>query len=260
MMYRIFTAALVASSSVAALSISSGCENALTQVATNTDANACLSASSLLNLVIQPNTSIITPVDNWLKLLCASSPCSNATLAAVVTNVTTGCSAELSSAGSSASSAASLTTALQQFYPTARKIVCLTDSGTNCITQTLTNIQAILGTLSISNVGEVIENAFTTSTNIPSNITCTNCVKEAYNVLNGDFPSTASSAASPLQSECGSSFLDGSAPSGIVESATTASAGSNSASGKATIMTRGALAGLSASVLVLGSSVWAFLA
>ncbi|KAJ6587045.1 hypothetical protein DFH09DRAFT_977461 [Mycena vulgaris] len=255
-MYRIFTAALIAASSVSAVSISTNCQNALTQVATNPDASACLSFGSLLSVVIQSNASIITPVDSWLKSLCSAAPCSNATLAAAVTNVTTGCSTELSSAGSV--SASSLTTMVEQYYPTARKIICLTDSGTNCITQTLTNIQAILGTLSLNNIGDVVANAFTT-TSIPTNVTCSNCVKQAYNVLNADFPSTASSAASALQSECGSSFTDGKTPTGIVESATTSSAGANSGSATV-IMTRGTLVGLSASVLVAASSVWAFLA
>ncbi|KAJ7703072.1 hypothetical protein B0H17DRAFT_1041500 [Mycena rosella] len=190
-MYRILTAALVAASSVSALSLSNECQTALSAVAANTDANACLSFSSLFTVVIQSNASIITPVDSWLKSLCSAAPCSNATLSAVVTNVTAGCSAELS--------------LVEQYYPTARNILCLTDSGTNCITQTLTNAQAILGTLSISNIGDVIATAFTT-TSVPSNVTCTNCVKEAYNVLNADFPGTLSAEASALQSECGSSF------------------------------------------------------
>ncbi|KAJ7497419.1 hypothetical protein FB451DRAFT_1076101 [Mycena latifolia] len=255
-MYRIFTAALVAASSVSALSISSACQNALSQVAGNSDANACLSISSLLSAVIQSNSSIITPVDNMLKALCAAAPCSNATLEAVVTNVTTGCSAELSSAGSSVS-ASSITTLVEQYYPTVRQLICLTDSGTNCITQTLTNIQTILGTLSLTNVGDVITNAFST-TEIPSNVTCSNCVKAAYNVLNDTFPDAVSSEASALQSECGSSFTDGSTPAGIAESATKTGTGSNSATAPSMIIGRGALAGLSASVLVVASSLWAF--
>jgi hypothetical protein len=247
-MYRVFTTALLAASSVSALSISSACQSALTGVATNPDASACLSAGSLLNVVLQSNQSIITPIDSWLKQLCSSAPCSNDTLSAVVTNVTTGCSAELSS--SPDSSASTLIPLVEQYYATARKIVCLTDSGTNCITQTLTNIQSILGTLSISNIGDVITKA-TATTNLPTNVTCTNCVKQAYNVLNTDFPSTASSLTSGLDSECGASFTDGSTPSDIKES--TSDNGKNSAM----TMTRGAFAG---SVLVVASSLWAFLA
>ncbi|KAJ7178407.1 hypothetical protein C8R43DRAFT_457182 [Mycena crocata] len=255
-MKRIFTAALIATSSVSALSISSTCQTALAGVAANNDANACLSASSLLTLVLQSNSSIITPVDTWLKTLCAAAPCSNDTLSAVVSNVTAGCSTELSGADSS-----TFLPLVQQYYPTVRKVVCLTDSGTNCVTQTLTNVQAILGTLSLDNVGGVIEKAVTTTaSSIPSNVTCTNCIKEAFNIVNADFPSMASSASSAIQSECGADFIDGKSPSGIVQSATTTGGGSNSASATAMIMTRGALAGLTASVLVLGSSLWAFLA
>ncbi|KAJ7446186.1 hypothetical protein B0H11DRAFT_1746190, partial [Mycena galericulata] len=246
--------------------ISSSCETALTQVAENSDANACLSLSSLLTTFINSNASIIAPVDNMLKSLCAAAPCSNATLSAVYTNarsdsVTTGCSAELSLVDGSGSSVSNLT----QWYSTARQIICLTEqvhttgSGTNCITETLTNIQNILGTLSLNNIGNVAANAFTTST-IPSNVTCSNCIKEAYNVLESSFPATASTAASALQSECGSDFTNGSTPSNIIESASKSKTGSNSASAIATIMPRGALAGLSASVLVVGSTLWAVLA
>ncbi|KAJ6594025.1 hypothetical protein B0H19DRAFT_1246741 [Mycena capillaripes] len=256
-MYRLLTTALLTASSVSAVSISTACQTALGQVAANPDANACLSASSLITAVVQSNASIIGPVDNWLKSLCAAAPCSNATLSAVITNVTTGCSAELSSSGSSDASAATLTPLVEQYYATVRQIVCLTDSGTNCITQTLTNIQNILGTLSISNIGDVIQKAFTT-TSVPSNVTCTNCVKQAYNVLNKDFPSTASALSSELNSQCGASFTDGSNASGIVESATTGSGNNNSA--KAMLVTHGAFAGLSAAVLVVASSLWAFMA
>ncbi|KAJ7924937.1 hypothetical protein B0H13DRAFT_1976805 [Mycena leptocephala] len=250
MIYRVFTTALFAASSVSALTLSSACQAALTGVATNPDANACLSVSSLLTTVLQPNSSIITPVGSWLKTLCSAAPCSNATLSAVVTNITTGCSAELSSADSSDTSASTLIPLVEQYYATARKIICLTDSGTNCIVQTLSNIQSILGTLSISNIGDVIEKAFTT-TSLPTNITCSNCVKEAFNVLNTDFPSTASTLSSGLNSECGSSFTDGTTPAGIVESASTT--GTNN-SAKGMIMTQGI-----AFVLVLASSLWAFL-
>ncbi|KAJ7188110.1 hypothetical protein C8R46DRAFT_1023577 [Mycena filopes] len=251
-MYRIFTTALLAASSVsAALTISSTCQTALTGVAANTDANACLSVSSLLTLAIQPNASIITPVDNWLKALCSAAPCSNATLSAIVANITTGCSTELASANSSESSADTLTPLVEQYYAVARQMVCLTDSGTNCITETLTNIQAILGTLSLSNIGDVIANAFTTTT-VPTNITCSNCVKQAYNVLNKDFPSTASSLTSELDSQCGATFTDGTAATGIVESASTTGGSGNSAN--TLFLTQGAAA------LLVGSSLWAFFA
>jgi hypothetical protein len=178
-----------------------------------------------------------------LKSLCSVAPCSNATLSAVVSNITTGCSAELAS---STISASSLTPYVEQYYATARKIICLTDSGTNCVTETLTNIQSILGTLSLSNIGTVIANAVST-TSIPSNITCSNCIKEAYNVLNGDFPSTAASLASELTSECGANFTDGSKPAGIVESATVTGTKS---SGHTMTVARGAFAG---SVLIVAS-------
>ncbi|KAJ7217927.1 hypothetical protein GGX14DRAFT_357924 [Mycena pura] len=235
--------------------ISSNCESALTQVAANPDASACLKVSALLGAALQPNASIVGPVDNWLQSLCGVAPCSNATLAAVVTNITTGCSAELSTADSS--SAASISTMVQQYYPTARKILCLSDSKTNCITQTLTNIQNILGTLSLNNIVDVIENAAKTNS-IPSNVTCSNCVKEAYNIFSQDFPSASSGLKGQLQSECGASMIDGSAPSGVVESAATTSAGAGN-SAKGLMLSRDGLAGLTAAGLIAASSLWAAL-
>jgi len=227
----------------------------LTQVAANPDASACLKISALLGAALQPNASIIGPVDGWLQSMCGAAPCSNATIAAAVTNITNGCSAELSTAGSS--SAGSITTLVEQYYPTTRKILCLSDSGTNCITQTLTNIQNILGTLSLSNVADVIENA-AKANSIPSNVTCTNCVKEAYNIFSQDFPSASSGLKSQLQSECGASMIDGSAPSGVTETAAATSAGAGN-SAKGVMLSRDGLAGLIAAGLIAASSLWAVL-
>ncbi|CAK5281591.1 unnamed protein product [Mycena citricolor] len=233
--------------------LSSACQSALSQVAANPDANACLSVSSLFATVLSPNASIITPVDNLLKSLCAAAPCSNATLSAVVANVTNGCSAELSMAPSSSTSSATLTALVEQYYPTVRQMVCLSDSGTNCITQTLSSLQTSLGTLSLNSIGTVISNAFKSNLRLPSNVTCTDCVKEAYNVLNQDFPSTGSALSTSLQNQCGSSFTNGSAPSNVVETATKPSTSANPSN--SALVQLGASSALGAFALVIGASL-----
>jgi hypothetical protein len=122
----------------AAAQISADCSSALLKVAANPDASACLAPAALIPaLAGGQNTSFIQSFDHWVNAMCTASPCSDATLSAVVKNVTVGCGKD-----SSVSSALLENLASAQFiYPTARKIVCLKDSGKNCVTQTLTSLQ-----------------------------------------------------------------------------------------------------------------------
>lgn len=152
--------------------------------------------------------------------------------------------------------------------------------NTNCITETLTNIQNLVGNLSLTNIEGLVASGFPSnvSTNDTSSVLCTDCVKAAYNVINTDFPSLISSEQSTLQSQCGSSFTgkqiaircsfsetsdfstDGSAPSGIVETASNSSSststGSNSAFG---VYSGNVLFGTSASILLALGSAFAML-
>ncbi|TFK44825.1 hypothetical protein BDQ12DRAFT_661487 [Crucibulum laeve] len=251
--------ALVAYAS--AQSLSNECQSALLAIAADKDASACLSPGSLLPIATgSSNSSIVPTVNTWLTSLCSAAPCSNATIAAVVNNVTAGCSAEFGN--SSSSSNAAVTSIIQQYYPTVRQVVCLKDGDTNCITQTLTNIEQATGTLSISNIFSIIANP---PANIPSNISCTNCVKAAYNIIRKDFSSLVSDSDSTLQQQCGSSFTDGATPSGIVESAATSGAAQttatgNTALGSVTFLSRGVATGAAASALVVISTALVFLA
>ena len=73
-----------------------------------------------------------------------------------------------------------------------------------CITELLTDIQDSAGTLSINNLLQIIPNLFSGGSNIPQNVTCSDCVKQAYNIVNKDYPGLIPS--SSLNSTCGSSF------------------------------------------------------
>ncbi|THV02375.1 hypothetical protein K435DRAFT_836442 [Dendrothele bispora CBS 962.96] len=210
----------------AAQSISDQCRTSLIQAAANSDVSTCLSPGTLLPLVTgSANNSIIDPINNWLGSMCSAPACSNDTISAFVQNVTAGCSTELSALGVTSDDASSIIPTIQAAYPTVRRVACLQDGNTKCVTQTLTNLQNVVGTLSVNNIANI--GATLASTDIPSNVTCTDCIKEAYNIINGDFPGVVSGSQSDLQSQCGDSFTDGQNPSGISESANTDAADSS---------------------------------
>ncbi|KAG5640788.1 hypothetical protein DXG03_007193, partial [Asterophora parasitica] len=233
------------------LSLSQPCTQALTIIATSADANACLTPSPLIPILTNSNTSIVEPINNWLTSLCAAPACSNNTLAAIVANVTTGCSAELTLAGFQSGDTSAVTALIQKYYPTARNVVCLKDGNTNCVTQMLTNVQNIAGPLTVQNILALIsENGM----DVPSNVTCTNCIKAAYNIVNAEVPGFLGSN-SDVQEQCGASFTDGATPSGITQSASDQAAGSTKNSGAFTF---GAFTG--ATALVAISSAFALVA
>src|ERR1700722_6945159 len=59
-----------------------------------------------------------------------------------------------------------------------------TKSNQLCVTETLNNVQNWLGTLSKSNAGDIIAEV-QSITSVPTNVTCTDCVQEAYNLVVG---------------------------------------------------------------------------
>ncbi|KAF8806451.1 hypothetical protein BYT27DRAFT_7102184 [Phlegmacium glaucopus] len=260
-MFRAVTfVALVAYAS--AQSISSQCLSSITGIVQNTDAATCLSATSLIPVISgsSSSASLIGPINNWLTNLCAAPACSNATLAAVVQNITTGCADDLSALGFTPSLTPDITNLVEQYYPTVRQVVCLKDGSTNCITQTLTNIQNLVGQLNLTTVSSLATGS--SLADIPTNITCTNCIKAIYNDINKAFPSAATTAVPALQSQCGASFTDGATPSGIVESANTAAAASSSSAalGDVSLLSRGVFTGLSLSSLVVVTTWFTLLA
>ncbi|KAF9024844.1 hypothetical protein BDZ89DRAFT_954353, partial [Hymenopellis radicata] len=198
--------------------LSSSCTTALGAVTANADANACLSPSSLISLAVgSANTSIIDPINTWVTNVCTRGACSNDTLAAIVTNITAGCSSELGTFGFDSSQTSTIISTVQEAYPTVRKVVCLKDGDTYCVTETLNNLQTSLGTtLSLSNIVSLFGSD---DTQIPSNITCSDCSKAAYSIVKADYPALVSDDESDVQAECGASFTDGSSPSGISQTA-----------------------------------------
>lgn len=190
------------------LSISSQCQTTLLGVAGSSDAS-CLNIAGLTPLLVaSQNESLIEPVNNWLAGACAEDACTDSQISNIVSNITSGCSSDLDSANIDSSD---LTSIIQQAYPTVRSAACLKDTTNNtlCLTSLLTDIQNEKGTLSISNIVNWVSLVFNgEATDLPSYITCSDCVKQAYNVVNSQQQAVATSTdvASAFQSQCGADF------------------------------------------------------
>jgi hypothetical protein len=156
--------------------------------------------------------------------MCSKSACSNQTLATLVTNVTSGCSTDLSSLGLDVQD---VTTTVQQFYPTVRQILCLQEyvlfwvfasspssrlltctspsSSTNqlCAVEGLYVIQNKTGTVSLDNISTVVP-----PISSEQDVACSNCVKAAYNIVLSNDPEVITSGVnSSLSNQCGTNFL-----------------------------------------------------
>jgi hypothetical protein len=193
--------------------------------------------------------------------MCGSPACSNDTIAAVVKNFTTGCSTELAAAGIGADALPTITATVQALYPTLRKVACLKHGGTFCLTETLTNLESVTGPLTLANLAKLAHNP---PTNLPANITCTDCIKATYNIFVQDFPTMVSGLKPTLETQCGASFVDGQTPTGITQSATT-SVASGSLSTKSaafsllSTLTNTVTLAVSASGLIVASTIYTFM-
>ena len=91
-------------------------------------ASQCLAISNLVPVVTAPSgTSIVGPLNTWLTSMCAAPGCNNATLDAVVTDLASGCSAELTQLGVPTDEK-TLAAAVEAAYPTIRNVACLAQS------------------------------------------------------------------------------------------------------------------------------------
>jgi len=246
--------------------VSSGCQQSLLNVL-GSPAAQCLNPSALLSLVTtSSSSSVIGPLDNWLKGLCQQAPCTNSTLSAVATNLTSGCSAELSSLSISVTDPTQLVLTVQEAYPAIRQVVCLKDNsaGELCTTEFLTDLQTSLGTLSISSIGQIIPKIISGSDAIPQNVTCSDCSKQAFNIVQQSFPDLLSNSgvSSSIGTACGSAFTNGATPTEVSQSASTASPGTNlkASSGTVSQLSAGSFVAIVVSTLVAVSSAFVVLA
>ncbi|KAH9945679.1 hypothetical protein B0H21DRAFT_709268 [Amylocystis lapponica] len=262
-----FVAAVVSGSTLsAAQSISSQCQSTLASVALSSDAS-CLDGTGLVALVAMgSNSSVVGPVTSWLSGMCGQPACSNATLANVINNVTSGCSSDLASLNIQSSDVSSIISAVQGAYPTVRQIACLKDTSDNtlCATETLYNIQNETGTLTTSNIESLysqVAGGSTPSFISNSTITCTNCTKAALNLVNQNMPGLLDADANnTISGQCGATFLNGASPAEISQSADLSSQ-STSPNGAAVLSVPvGAALGVAFSSLIAVSSAFALLA
>ncbi|KAI9066570.1 hypothetical protein FKP32DRAFT_1621942 [Trametes sanguinea] len=250
-----------------AQSISSQCQSTLASIVGSSDAS-CLNAQSLVGLVVSSstssNSSVVPTINSWLTGLCSRPACTNSTLASVVQNVTSGCSSELSALGLSNVNADELTTLVQTAYPTVRQVACLGDTSNNnalCVTETLNNLEPYTGTLTVANIESLASQIVSGSVpNVPSNVTCTDCTKAAYNLVQQNFGDLISGFSGDVNSTCGASFTDGSQPSSVTQLATdsTQSASQSSTANGAGVLSApigfGPFVGLAASSLLTAAS------
>ncbi|KAG6832833.1 hypothetical protein H0H92_009452 [Tricholoma furcatifolium] len=199
----------------------------------NADARACIKPSSLLPVLVGMGNgpeSIVGYLDTWLGDMCAAPACSDATLSAVITNLTNSCSDEF---GLDSSSMQQTISSFQAGYQTYRDVACLRDTNSsdiNCVTGTLRNIEAITGAMSLNDTDLTSISSVATK-GFPSSVVCTNCMKGAYTIINQNLPGTiASNVTSYVTGLCGASFANGGIPPGLVETAYNASAVSTSTS------------------------------
>ncbi|KAJ7703073.1 hypothetical protein B0H17DRAFT_1041504 [Mycena rosella] len=232
-----------------AQSLSEGCTNSLKAVL-NDPAAECLNTASLLSFFVGNAQSVPTTIDNWLTGLCSSGFCSNATLAAVVTNITTGCATDLSSVGVSGVPE-TVTQIVQEVYPTVRNVMCLKDDASNklCVTETLQSLEDIVGKMTVAdlNIATLVAD-FQKLVAGAANLACTNCTKAAISLASPiissipDFPL----AVQGIDALCGAGFIDGSSSdmAGVSQTANTeafAQPKSGAALGLTTSKTAGAV-------------------
>lgn len=208
---------------VHSFSLSSSCETAVKGLLTSPDA-ACLNPTAIFSFVLGNQGSIPATINTWLTGICSSGACTNASIVNVVTNLTSGCSAELSSLGVDSTSIQSqVINIAQQVYPSVRQVACLKDDSSNqlCALQTLNNLESVVGQLNMSDLTSLnlYADAQKLFANGAQNIACTNCAKESFSIAKSAFPSIVNQAIPDAQALCGASFVDGSLPDGISQTA-----------------------------------------
>ncbi|KZT00475.1 uncharacterized protein LAESUDRAFT_666091, partial [Laetiporus sulphureus 93-53] len=217
----------------------------------------CLDTSALISFYLASSSAPVDSyVDYWLKGMCAQSPCTNKTIAYLVTTAVDGCAADLTNYGLP-NNTDELTSLAQQYYPTVREIACFTCNNTRCVTETLDNLQTVTGTITKANAIDIGVSIANGTIKLPSNVTCTNCTKEAYNLVEENHPNLITSGINnTIVNQCGSSFVDGVEPTTINQTADAAvSSASTDASGALGLSMNTALGIAVSSFVVLSSTV-----
>ncbi|KAK0212785.1 hypothetical protein DFS33DRAFT_1392211 [Desarmillaria ectypa] len=208
--------------SAQSLSLTSNCTDSLKALLTSPD-SACMNPSALLSFVVGTQRSIPDTINNWLSGLCSQGSCTDKSIEAMVTNVTTGCSQELASVGAPLNVKDIVLNAVKQTYPTARNIACLFDTSSNefCATKTLSDLETVIGQLTLDDLSffNITDDAQKLIQSGVENLACTSCIKEGFTLAREAFPDVVSRIDSDATQLCGDSFIDGSAPENVSQTA-----------------------------------------
>ncbi|KAG8723653.1 hypothetical protein FRC09_002315 [Ceratobasidium sp. 395] len=213
-------------------SLSSSCQNALAGVVTG-PAGTCLNVSGLMGIAATgANDSLIPPIDSYLSTTCSQPACTNTTIDAVISNVTSGCRTDMAQRDVTDDQVETVRRYIEEFYPVAREVVCLKDSNAAnqfCITESLKHLEAQIGVpLTPDNLQNLDYSTFSSNSTIMKNLTCTDCTKAAWNIIK---PYVGSDDQAKLESHlneiCGSGFANSSAPASIQRTANPAIQASN---------------------------------
>lgn len=204
--------------------LSSACQSTLLTISNNPEANSCLNVPGLAAIItLQPNSSAIPALNTWLEGVCAADPCSNSTINAIVSNVTSGCQPDIANTGVSQGVLQSILQQVPQFYPTVRSIACLktASNDTLCATSTLLDVQQFEGVpITIDSAMNVISQLVNAGrdSQLPASLTCTGCTQAAFETFQADQAMLAANpnVQSAISSQCGSGFLSGSNPSDVI--------------------------------------------
>ncbi|KAG9100022.1 hypothetical protein FRC06_004601 [Ceratobasidium sp. 370] len=238
----IVVAAVIAGASaqgwMGAGSVSPSCQLALAGTVTG-PAGQCLGVPGLMNIAMtKGDENLIPPIDSWLTTTCAQPACTNATIDAVVGNVTSGCHSDLTQWQVTDQDIEIVKGYIKEFYPQAREVACLKDSNASnqfCITENLRKFENITGIpLTPNNLWNISPSVYSANSTITKNLTCTDCTKAAWNIIRPYLGSDAQAeVASQLDQICGPGFSTSSPPPGIQKTANAAvqAANNNSQNG-----------------------------
>ncbi|KAF8200957.1 hypothetical protein BJ912DRAFT_947697 [Pholiota molesta] len=198
---------VVSAQNNSSFSISASCSSALQGLLVAPEAQ-CLNAGAFISIAASGNIDVPAIANKWLTGLCSLGSCSTASMTAIVQNVT-------SAFGVDISDPSVVLPYVEQYYPSVRQIACLEDSSANtlCVTQTLTNLQNIIGPLEPAdlNWNTIVADGQKIAAADYKNLACTSCTKQAYTIAAKVFPdpSILASINGPITDTCGASFTDG---------------------------------------------------
>ncbi|KAI0027405.1 hypothetical protein K488DRAFT_90893 [Vararia minispora EC-137] len=192
-----------------ALSISPGCQSAITSIAFS-QKGVCLNVlglgGSLLIMSLNGSASFVQPLDSWAQSICSQPACSNQTLSSIVGKLAANCSADVPF-----TDIRTLAADFQEYYPAFREALCLKNATSNqlCITDILTSIEDTTGTFTPSKMFFDMAIAIRLGglpLPTPPDLACSDCMQAATLVFSNHGPgNSTSSVKPPMTDRCGSS-------------------------------------------------------